>query len=404
MKIPFSLPLIDVDVIAEMQDTLTNSKWLTSGPKVRALEAELCKLTGAGNALCVCSWTLGAMLMLRWFGVKPGDEVIVPSYTYSATALCVMTLGATPVMVDVNPDFNINIQKMKEAITPRTKVIIPVDIAGYPCDYSAINEVVNNPEIRKLFVDSGEKQKMLGRILILSDSAHSLGAIYKGVPCGMVGDVSIFSFHSVKNITTGEGGAIVLNLPSPFNNDEEMKFLRFLSLNGQNKSAFEKNQLGGWRYDIVDLGLKANMSDLCASVGLAQIRKYKEQLLPERKHIFQFYVNKLGNYDWVILPPYQNDGTESSYHLFLLRIKGITEEQRDQMIGYMSERDVGVNVHYIPMAMFTLFKNIGYRIADYPVTYELYHNEITLPVYNGLTDEQLQHVTDMVTQAYNAVI
>ena len=403
MKIPFSLPVIDADVIAEMHDTLINTGWLTSGPKVQALEKELEQFIGGGNALCVNSWTSGAMLVLRWFGVGPGDEVIIPSYTYSATALCVMNLGATPVMVDVKEDFTIDANKMRMAVTSKTKAVIPVDLGGYPCDYDAIKEVVNAPDIKKLFVSDNERQKMLGRILILSDSAHSLGATYKGVPCGLVSDVTVFSFHSVKNITTGEGGGIVVNLPEPFDNAKELAFLRVLSLNGQNKSAFEKNQIGGWKYDIIDQGLKINMPDLCATVGLAQIRKYKNELLPDRKKIYNYYVDALSSYNWVIIPPFKEGSTESSYHLFLLRISDISEEQRDEMIRAISEKEVGVNVHYIPMPMLTLFKNKGYKMADYPVTYDLYKNEISLPVYNGLTEEKLHFVVDTVVAAYKTI-
>lgn len=403
MKIPFSLPVIDTDVIAEMHDTLTNTGWLTSGPKVQALETEIEKFIGGGNALCVNSWTSGAMLVLRWFGVGPGDEVIIPSYTYSATALCVMNLGATPVMVDVKEDFTIDSNKMRMAVTSKTKAVIPVDLGGYPCDYDTIKEVVNAPEIKKLFVSDNERQKMLGRILILSDSAHSFGASYKGVPCGLVSDVTVFSFHSVKNITTGEGGGIVVNLPEPFDNVKELAFLRVLSLNGQNKSAFEKNQIGGWKYDIIDQGLKINMPDLCATVGLAQIRKYKNELLPDRKKIYNYYVDALSCYNWAIIPPFKEESTESSYHLFLLRISDISEEQRDEIIRIISEKEVGVNVHYIPMPMLTLFKNKGYKMADYPVTYDLYKNEISLPVYNGLTEEKLHFVVDAVVAAYKTV-
>jgi len=404
MKIPFSLPVIDTDVIAEMHDTLTNTGWLTSGPKVQALETEIEQFIGGGNALCVNSWTSGAMLVLRWFGVGPGDEVIIPSYTYSATALCVMNLGATPVMVDVKEDFTIDSNKMKMAVTSKTKAVIPVDLGGYPCDYDAIKEVVNAPEIKRLFVSDNERQKMLGRILILSDSAHSFGATYKDVPCGLVSDVTVFSFHSVKNITTGEGGGIVVNLPEPFDNAKELAFLRVLSLNGQNKSAFEKNQIGGWKYDIIDQGLKINMPDLCATVGLAQIRKYKNELLPDRKKIYNYYVDALSCYNWAIIPPFKEDSTESSYHLFLLRISNISEEQRDEMIRIISEKEVGVNVHYIPMPMLALFKNKGYKMTDYPVTYDLYKNEISLPVYNGLTEEKLHFVVDTVVTAYKTII
>ena len=403
MKIPFSLPFIDKDVIDEMMDTLTNTGWLTTGPKTRALEVAVRKFTGAKETLCVNSWTSGAMLMLRWFGVGPEDEVIIPSYTYSATALCVMNLGATPVMVDVKDDFTIDPETIKRAITYKTKAIIPVDLAGWLCDYDSIIEIVNDPAVLKQFKPDTERQKKLNRILILADAAHSLGGYYKGRKSGTIVDISIFSFHSVKNITTGEGGGICLNLPQPFDNGEELTFIRALSLNGQNKSAYEKEQIGGWKYDIIDQGMKVNMPDLCATVGLAQLRKYKSILLPERKRIFDFYSNSLKPYNWAIIPTYEKGESISSYHLYLLRITGITEQQRDQMIDVITKDGVGINVHYTPMPLLTLFKNRGYKMEDYPNTFELYQNEITLPVYNGLTDEQLNEVVRVVVLAYDSL-
>jgi dTDP-4-amino-4,6-dideoxygalactose transaminase len=404
MNIPFSLPLIDADVVNEMHDTLTNTGWLTSGPKVIALEKEVQKFTTAKAVVCVNSWVSGAMLMLRWFGVGSGDEVIVPSYTYCATALACLNIGAKPVMVDVLDDFTVDPSKIKAAVTSKTKAIIPVDIAGLPCDYDRINEIVNEPEIKKLFTPNSPNQEKLGRILVLADAAHSIGAFYKANPVGTLADVSIFSLHSVKNITTGEGGAICLNLPAPFSHDEEYKFLKALSINGQTKSAFEKNQVGGWRYDIIAQGLKVNMPDLCASVGLAQIRKYQSTLLPERRKIFRFYNECFSKYDWAILPLGETEERVSSFHLYLLRIKNTTEAQRDQIIQKVSEKGVGVNVHYIPMPMLTLFKNLGYRMADYPNTYQLYANEISLPVYNGLTEDKLKIVVETVIEAYHSTI
>lgn len=404
MKIPFSLPVIDDDVVKEMQDTLTNTGWLTTGPKTRALEEEIRKFCNASEVLCVNSWTSGAMLMLRWLGVGYGDEVIIPAYTYSATALCALNMGATPVMVDVKDDFTIDESKLKSAITSKTKAILPVDIGGWPCDYNAIKRVLEDKDVKSLFTPSNPTQEKFGRILVISDAAHSLGATFDGVESGLLSDVTVFSLHSVKNITTGEGGAIVLNLPEQFDQARELTYLRAISLNGQNKSAFEKNQPGAWRYDIIDQGLKVNMPDLCASVGLSQMRRYRSTLLPERKEIFNYYVEKLFQYDWAIIPPHKDNLRESSYHLFLLRVKNFSEEQRDRMIQIISESGVGVNVHYIPMAMLTLFKSRGYNISNYPQTYELYKNEISLPVYNGLTKDQLDIVITAVVDAYNKVI
>ena len=404
MQIPFALPVIDQDVINEMMDTLTNTGWLTSGPKTKLLEKEVIKLTGAPQALCVNSWTSGAMLMLRWLGIGPGDEVIIPAYTYSATALCAMNMGAIPVMVDVKDDFNIDADLIRKAITPRTKVIIPVDIGGWPCDYDKLYALVNDPEVKALYRPDSEKQKQLGRILLLADAAHSIGATYKGRQSGTQADVSVFSFHSVKNVTTGEGGAICLTLPPPFDNEEEYKFLSYLALNGQTKSAFEKNQAGGWRYDIVAQGLKVNMPDVCAAIGLAQIRKYNAVLLPERKKIFQQYNKAFSRTDWAILPNFEDDEKSSSCHLYQLRIKDMTEAGRDEIIRHITKQGVGVNVHYIPMACLTLFKERGYKIGNYPNTYRLFQNEISLPIYNGLSPEMVDYVITAVVKAYEAVI
>lgn len=403
MEIPFSLPVIDADVISEMNDTLCRTGWLTSGPKVIALENEIRKITSVDSVVCVNSWVSGAMLMLRWFGVGVGDEVIVPAYTYCATALACMNIGATPVMVDVKDDFTIDIEQIKKKINKRTKVIIPVDLGGLPCQYDLIMSLVESPDVKSMFSPNSKNQNRLGRILVLSDAAHSIGASYKGLPVGRLSDITIFSLHSVKNITTGEGGAICLNLPKVFSSEEEYKYLKALSINGQTKSAFEKNQVGGWRYDIIAQGLKVNMPDVCASIGLAQIRKYQSELLPERKEIVNFYDNAFSAYDWAILPIHEDENRVSSCHLYLLRFKGVQEDQRDQMIQFISKEGVGVNVHYIPMPMLTLFKENGYKIEDFPKTYELYSNEITLPVYNGLTEIQLQFVVDTVVASYNSL-
>lgn len=403
MKIPFSLPLIDTDVIQEVNDTLTNTGWLTSGPKVLKLEAAIRDITGS-PIICVNSWTSGAMLMLRWFGVGPGDEVIIPSYTYSATALCALNVGAKVIMADVKDDYTIDPRKIRPLITSKTKAIIPVDIGGWPCQYDEIIALVNEETIRKEFNPTSPQQQKLGRILVLSDAAHSLGATFASTPTNQSCDATVFSLHSVKNITTGEGGAIALNLPEPFDNEQEYKFLKAFSLNGQTKTAFEKNQPGAWRYDIVAQGLKVNLPDICAAIGLAQIKKYETELLPDRKRIFNQYTNAFSKYPWAILPPISDSLRSSSCHLFMLRIRGITESERDQIIDIISQSGVGVNVHYIPMPMLTLFKSMGYRMEDYPNTYQLYQNEITLPVYNGLTVEMVDYVIDAVIHGIHTVL
>ena len=401
--IPFSLPFIDKNVVNEVNDCLVNTGWLTSGPKVIEFENEIKEFTNTQSVVCTNSWTSGAMLMLRWFGVGPGDEVIIPSYTYAATAMCILNIGAKPVMVDVKDDFTIDPEELFGSITSKTKVIIPVDIGGWPCDYASINEIVRSEPVRKLFTPKGIKQNKINRILILADAAHSIGGLYKGEPVGKLADATVFSFHSVKNITTGEGGAICLNLPKSFDTEEEYKFLKALSLNGQNKSAYEKNKPGAWKYDIIDQGLKVNMPDICAAIGLAQIRMYQNLLLPERKKIFNYYTKFFSDFKWAITPVSKNETGESSYHLYMLRINGITEDQRDNMIQNLYENGVGVNVHYIPMPLLTLFKNLGYNIKNYPTTYKLFSNEISLPVYNGLSDVQLQKICDAVVESYKNI-
>jgi len=403
MKISFSPPYIDDSVINEVVDTL-KSGWITTGPKVKALEAEIKSFTSAEEVLCVNSWTSGAIMMLRWLGVKADDEVIVPAYTYAATALAVMHAGAKPVMVDSCEDFNISVEAIRKAITPKTKAIIPVDIAGFPCDHDAIMSLVADKEVLNLFQPSSPVQQKLGRILVLNDAAHSLGAFYSGsLSTGTEADVTIFSLHAVKNITTAEGGAICLNLPEPFDNSSLYAELRQLSLNGQTKDAFSKSKAGGWRYDIVDFGMKINMPDVNAAIGLAQLRQYPA-LLSERKRIFNEYNDKLGKCDWAILPPSKENGKESSYHLYALRIKDVTEQQRDEILDEIAKQEVAINVHFIPLPKLSFFKNMGYKIENYPQAYKNYSCEISLPIYPQLTNEEVDFVIETVKNAYTKVV
>ena len=299
---------------------------------------------------------------------------------------------------------SLDVSKIEEKITAKTKVIIPVDLGGWPCDYNEIMHLVKLPSVVQQFKPASERQQRLGRILVLTDAAHSIGAIYSGRPAAVATDFAVFSFHSVKNITTGEGGAICINLPVPFNNEDEFKFIKFFGLNGQTKSAYEKNQSGSWRYDIIDQGMKVNMPDICAAVGLSQVRRYVDDLLPERKKLYEQYNQLLGQYEWAILPPFDTAEKTSSYHLYMLRIKGFTEAQRDNMISLIAEKEVAVNVHYIPMPMLTLFKNCGYKMEDYPVTYQNYSNEITLPLYNRLSTQEVSFVVSAVVNAYNTLM
>lgn len=402
MNIPFSPPFIDDSVISEVVDSL-RSGWITTGPKVKALEDEIKKFSNAKEVLCVNSWTSGAIMMLKWLGVQSGDEVIVPAYTYSATALAVIHAGAVPVMVDVNEDFNISVEGIKNAITSKTKAIFPVDFSGYPCDYDDIMELVSAQEVKSKFIPSSPVQKELGRILVINDAAHSLGALYKeNVRVGSETDISIFSLHAVKNVTAAEGGAICLNLPAPFKNDELYVSLRQMSLNCQTKDAFSKSKAGGWRYDIVGLGMKINMADVNAAIGLAQMRQYAT-LLAERKRVFNQYDNAFSKFDWAILPPSVLDGKETSYHLYAIRIKGIDELQRDEMIDRIAQKGVAVNVHFIPLPMLTYFKELGFKIDNFPQAYRNYACEISLPIYPQLTTEQVNYIISTVVGAYDSL-
>ena len=402
MKIPFSPPYIDDSVVAEVTDSL-RSGWITTGPKVKALEEEICKLTETEQVLCVNSWTTGAIMMLRWLGVKPGDEVIIPAYTYCATAFAVLWAGAKPVMVDSGDDFNISVEAIRKAITPRTKAIIPVDIAGFPCDYNRIMSLVKEPAIKAMFQPTSEVMEKLGRIIVINDSAHSIGSHYEGKFSGTETDIAIFSLHAVKNVTTAEGGAICLNMPAPFDNAKLYKELRMKALNCQTKDAFTKSKAGGWRYDIVGMGMKANMADVNAAIGLAQIRQY-DKLLVERKRVFNAYDAAFADEPWAITPPVIKDGRETSYHVYALRIKDFTEEQRDEMISEIAKSEVAVNVHFIPLPMLTLFHDLGYDVKDYPQAYQNFSHEISLPCYPQLNDEMTQFVIKTVKDAYHKVV
>ena len=401
--IKFSPPYIDNDIINEVVDSLS-SGWITSGPKVKLLEDEVSKIANVANTVCVNSWTSGAILVLKWFGVKEGDEVIIPAYTYSATALAVLHCGATPVMVDITEDFTLNVNAIEKAITSKTKVIIPVDIAGWPCDYDAINTLVNKGIVKNQFIAESDKQVLLSRILVISDAAHSIGALYKGRPAGKLTDLTIFSFHAVKNITTAEGGAICLNLPDIFDNEEEYKLMKLYTLNGQNKDAFTKSLAGGWKYDILFAGLKVNMPDVCAAIGLAQIRKYDSLLIKERERVARAYHAFFSKHAQFELPPLENENRKSCFHLYALRLKNCTEEQRDLIIEEITQKGVAVNVHFIPMPMLTVFKNLGYKIEDYPVAYDNYSREISLPIYPQLTNDHVEYICEVVLASYKKVV
>lgn len=403
MKIPFAPPFIDDDVKNEVMSAL-ESGWITTGPKVKALEQETAKYAGVDHVLCVNSATSGLMLVLHWLGIGPGDEVIIPAYTYCATALVVMHVGATPVMVDVKDDFNMDPEKVRMAITHKTKAIMPVDFAGWPCDYDALFAVVNDQNIQSKFAPKGNIQQQLGRIAILSDAAHSFGAAYKNKRTGSLADITVFSYHAVKNLTTAEGGAICITLPPPFDNADVYKTLRLWTLNGQTKDAFSKTQVGGWRYDIVYAGFKMNMPDVCAAIGLAQIRKYDYAVWEERKRVFEYFSQAFSNDEWAQLPPFVNEHSRCSYHLYPLRIKGITESQRDEIIESISLAEVAVNVHFIPLPLLTIFKELNYRMQDYPVSYNNYSREISLPIYPQLNNNLCEYIVKVVRSAVKETI
>ena len=396
--IPFSPPRMDQKIIDEVIDTL-KSGWITTGPKVKRFEEMLTRYGGHKATLCTNSASGGLELMLRWFGVQEGDEVIVPAYTYSATANVVVHCGAKVVFVDVNEDFNIDVKKVEEAITERTKVIMPVDLAGFPCDYEELNQLVRNPKIKAVFNPETKEQEQLGRILILSDAAHSVGAEYKGRKTGSLTDITVYSFHAVKNLTTAEGGAVCLNLPQPFDNKAIYERLRVKSLHGQSKDAYSKTQAGGWKYDISEPGYKFNMTDIAAAMGLVELERYDSDMLVRRKQIFDRYRAAFEREAWAEVPVYETAEKKSSYHVFLLRLNDIDESGRDAIIQRINEKGVSVNVHFIPLPMMTYYKGIGHDIGDFPVAYCNYKRVISLPVYYDLADDQVDQVIAAVKEA-----
>jgi dTDP-4-amino-4,6-dideoxygalactose transaminase len=394
--IPFSPPRIDQRVIDEVTAAL-QSGWITTGPRTKLFEKKISAYCGCKTTVAVNSWTAGMEVLLRWWGVGPGDEVIIPVYTYCASANVVLHTGATPVMVDISgEDFNISVEKINAAITEKTKVIMPVDISGYPCDYDAIYALVEAK--RTLFSPTNEKQEKLGRILVAADAAHSFGATYKGKVSGAIADVTCFSFHAVKNLTTAEGGAICFNLPDGFDHEEIYKEFCIKILHGQSKDALAKAQKGAWRYDVLEPGFKCNMTDLQAAIGLIELERYQENL-DRRKTIFDAYDDGFNQTSWAITPVHQTVDKKTCYHLYQLRIADVSEEQRDAIIQEIFEQDVSVNVHFQPLPLLTAYKNLGYKMDDYPEAWNKYSTEISLPVYFNLSDEQVQQVINAVKTA-----
>lgn len=399
--IPFSAPRIDQLIVDEVTNTL-RSGWVGTGPKTKLFEKKLSEYYGAKATLCLNSATAGLETMLRWYGVGAGDEVILSAYTFAATANVIIHCGATPVFVDVEEDFNISPQKIAAAITTKTKVIIPVDFAGFPANYTPIFTVVS--DARNAFTPTNLIQEELGRILVVSDSAHALGATYNYSKIGTQADAMVFSFHASKNLTTAEGGAIALNLPEPFDNEAIYKTLCIQTLHGQTKDAYAKAQQHSWKYDVIEAGYKYNMPDLAASIGLVELQRYDAETLPKRKQIFDFYTEYFEGFDWAQLPVAKTTQSETSYHIYALRIKGITEEQRDEITRRIIAAGVLVNVHFMPVPALTYYKNLGYNVADYPVAYDNYSREISLPVFYDLTDEQMQTVARVVVNCVEQIV
>ena len=390
MKVPFSPPDMSELEIAEVCDAI-RSGWITTGPRTKEFERRIAAYCHTEKAVCLNSATACMELVLRLFGIGPGDEVITCAYTYTATASVVCHVGAKVVMVDTAPDsFEMDYTKLADAITERTKAIIPVDLAGVVCDYDKVFAAVESK--RGLFHPANDMQEALGRVLVLADAAHAFGAQRRGRMCGEIADFTSFSFHAVKNLTTAEGGAVTWRNIEGVDNEWIYKQFQLLSLHGQNKDALAKTQLGAWEYDIVSPAFKCNMTDIMAAIGLKQFERYP-QMLARRREIIERYNAALNNLDVEVLDHY-NDDHASSGHLYFVRLLGKDVKFRNEVITEMARREIACNVHYKPLPMMTAYKNLGFDIADYPNAYNQYQNEVTLPLNTCLTDEQVEYVIE----------
>ena len=387
-NIPFSPPDMSEREITLVSEAL-RSGWITTGPKTKEFEKTIANYCHTSKAVCLNSATACMELILRVLGVGPEDEVIVPAYTYTATASVVCHVGAKLVMVDVAPNsFEMDYGKLADAITPRTKVITPVDLGGVMCDYDRIFEIVEQK--KNLFQANNDIQKAFGRIIVMSDAAHAFGAQRRDKMCGEVADFTSFSFHAVKNLTTAEGGALTWrNIPG-IDNEWLYKQFQLLSLHGQNKDALTKTKLGAWEYDIISPAYKCNMTDIMASIGLAQFERYP-QLLARRQTIIKRYNEALKPFNVQVLNHCDAQHV-SSGHLYLVRLLDKTQEERNAVINEMAERGIACNVHYKPLPMMTAYKALGFDITDYPNAYNQYFNEVTLPLHTRLTDEDVEYV------------
>ena len=388
MKIPFSPPDISDEEIKEVSEAL-KSGWITTGPKTKELERQVATFCETKRAVCLNSQTACAEMTLRLLGLDIDDEVITGAYTYTASASVVCHVGSKLVLIDTQRDsLEMDYTALEDAINENTKVIIPVDIAGIPCDYEKIFDIVERK--KHLFKPKNEIQKAIGRIIVMADTAHSFGAIYKGKHTGGIADFSCFSFHAVKNFTTAEGGAVTWREIKGIDNEDIYKKYQLLSLHGQSKDALAKTQLGAWEYDIIGAWYKCNMTDVAAGMGLAQLKRYKG-LLDRRREIIKKYDMSFKQLGINVLEHY-TDKYSSSGHLYITRILGITLEQRNEIIIKMAESGIACNVHYKPLPMMTAYKNIGFSIENYPNAYKQFANEITLPLHTKLTDEEVQYV------------
>lgn len=393
-NIPFSPPDVGEAEINEVAEAL-RSGWITTGPRTKEFERRIAEYCGTDKAVCLNSATACMELALRVIGVGPGDEVIVPAYTYTATASVVNHVGAKIVMVDCQKDsFEMDYDRLANAITERTKVVMPVDLAGVICDYDKVFAAV---ESRKhLYNPSTDVQRAFDRVIVLTDAAHAFGANWHGRMCGSIADFTSFSFHAVKNLTTAEGGALTWRTRPGLDNEAVYKQLQLLSLHGQNKDALAKTKLGGWEYDIIGPWYKCNMTDIVAAVGLRQLDRY-EGMLARRREIIGRYNESFKNLPIKVLDHYGDDHS-SSGHLYLVRLDGKSREETNNVIEAMAERGIACNVHYKPLPMMTAYKAMGFDIKDYPVAYEHFVNEITLPLNTCMSNDDVQYVIDSFTE------
>ena len=388
MNIPFSPPDI-TDVEIEEVIAALKSGWITTGPKTKEFERQITEYCGSAKTVCLSAATTALEMTLRVLGIGKGDEVIVPAYTYTASCSVICHVGATPVMIDSQTDREeMDYSKMAEAITEKTKAIIPVDIAGILCDYDKIYEVI---EAKKdLFSPSNEIQKAFNRIIVVADSAHGFGAVQNGRKSGTLADFTCFSFHAVKNLTTAEGGAVTWKSHEGIDDEKLYKDYQIYSLHGQTKDALEKTQKGSWEYDILIPAYKCNMTDIQAGIGLGQLKRY-DSLLKRRHEIIEKYENAFKD-TRVVVPKHSGEDHISSGHLYLARLEGMSLEERNEIIIKMEERGISTNVHYKPLPLLTAYRNLGFNIKDYPNAYHLFENEISLPIYSTLSDDEVDYI------------